>query len=39
MVIISDSNVDGDILTQNAEIAGEVKGNIEVAELLILKSI
>ena len=31
------SYVEGDILSQNAEIAGEVKGKIEISELLILK--
>ncbi|MFC2125574.1 polymer-forming cytoskeletal protein [Bacteroidota bacterium] len=31
------SYVDGNILAQNAEVAGEVTGKIEVSELLILK--
>ena len=31
------SYVEGDILAQNAEIAGEVAGKIEIAELLIIK--
>ena len=31
------SHVEGDIMAQNAEIAGEVKGRLEVSELLILK--
>lgn len=31
------SYVDGSILAQNAEVAGEVTGKIEVTELLILK--
>lgn len=31
------SYVEGDILAQNAEIAGEVDGKVEVSELLILK--
>jgi len=31
------SFVDGDLLAQNAEIAGEIKGKVEVSELLILK--
>ncbi|HLF34639.1 MAG TPA: polymer-forming cytoskeletal protein [Cyclobacteriaceae bacterium] len=31
------SYVEGDIVAQNAEIAGEVSGKIEVAELLIIK--
>jgi len=32
------SYVEGNILAQNAEIAGEVKGVIEITEMLILKS-
>ncbi|MEM8894528.1 MAG: polymer-forming cytoskeletal protein [Bacteroidota bacterium] len=31
------SNIDGNILAQNAEIAGQVTGTVEVSELLILK--
>jgi cytoskeletal protein CcmA (bactofilin family) len=31
------SNVEGNILAQNAEIAGQVMGTVEVSELLILK--
>jgi len=31
------AHVDGNILAQNAEIAGEVKGKVEVSELLILR--
>lgn len=31
------SFVDGNILAQNAEIAGEVKGKVEVSEMLILR--
>lgn len=31
------SYVDGNILAQNAEIAGEVKGKVEVSEMLILR--
>ena len=38
-VAIGDSaSIDGTILAQNAEIAGEVKGLVEVSDLLILKS-
>ncbi len=32
------SQVDGNILAQNADIEGEVKGRIEVTELLVLKA-
>jgi cytoskeletal protein CcmA (bactofilin family) len=32
------SRVDGNIVAQNADIEGEVKGRIEVSELLVLKS-
>ncbi len=36
---IGDSaRIEGTILAQNAEIAGEVKGLVEVSELLVLKS-
>lgn len=31
------SFVDGNILAQNAEIAGEVKGKVEISEMLILR--
>lgn len=31
------SYVDGNILAKNAEVAGEVKGKVEVSEMLILK--
>jgi cytoskeletal protein CcmA (bactofilin family) len=31
------SYVDGNILAKNAEVAGEVKGQVEVSEMLILK--
>ncbi len=31
------SHVDGNILAQNAEVAGEVKGKLEVTDILILK--
>jgi cytoskeletal protein CcmA (bactofilin family) len=38
-VAIGDSAfIDGTILAQNAEIAGEVKGLVEVSEVLVLKS-
>jgi cytoskeletal protein CcmA (bactofilin family) len=38
-VAIGDSAyIDGTILAQNAEIAGEVKGLVEVSEILVLKS-
>jgi cytoskeletal protein CcmA (bactofilin family) len=37
-VVIGDSsNIDGTILAQNAEIAGEVKGLVQVSEVLVLK--
>ncbi|MCH7513469.1 MAG: polymer-forming cytoskeletal protein [Bacteroidetes bacterium] len=32
------SRVEGNILAQNAEVAGEVSGTVEVTELLLLKS-
>ena len=32
------ARVEGTILAQNAEIAGEVKGLVEISELLVLKS-
>lgn len=32
------SHVEGNIMAQNADIEGEVKGRIEVSELLVLKS-
>ncbi|MDN5204057.1 polymer-forming cytoskeletal protein [Fulvivirgaceae bacterium BMA10] len=37
IVVGHSSQVEGDILAQNAEISGEVKGTVEVTELLILK--
>jgi cytoskeletal protein CcmA (bactofilin family) len=38
-IALGDSSlVEGNIIAQNAEIAGEVKGFIEVSDLLILKS-
>jgi cytoskeletal protein CcmA (bactofilin family) len=38
-VAIGDSaRIEGTILAQNAEIAGQVKGLVEVSELLVLKS-
>ena len=38
-VAMGDSSVvSGNIITQNAEIAGTIKGQIEVADLLILKT-
>lgn len=38
-IALGDSSlVDGNILSQNAEIAGEIKGSIEVSDLLILKA-
>ncbi|MFA0961759.1 polymer-forming cytoskeletal protein [Roseivirga sp. BDSF3-8] len=37
VVLGPSSEIDGNILAQNAEIEGEVKGKIEVSELLILK--
>jgi len=32
------SQVDGSVLAQNAEVAGHIKGTIEVSELLVLKA-
>ncbi|MBC7921784.1 MAG: polymer-forming cytoskeletal protein [Ferruginibacter sp.] len=32
------SLIDGNVLSQNAELAGEIKGKVEVADLLILKA-
>ncbi len=32
------SNVQGNIIAQNADIEGEVKGKLEIAELLVLKA-
>lgn len=32
------SQVDGSVLAQNAEVAGHIKGTIEITELLVLKS-
>jgi cytoskeletal protein CcmA (bactofilin family) len=38
-IALGDSSlVEGNIIAQNAEIAGEVKGTLEVSDLLILKS-
>ena len=37
-VVLSDtSTIDGNLLAQNAEVAGEVKGSVEISEVLILK--
>lgn len=32
------SQVDGSVLAQNAEVAGHIKGTIEITELLVLKA-
>ncbi len=32
------SHIDGNIMAQNADIEGEVKGKIEISELLVLKA-
>ena len=32
------SLIDGNVLSQNAELSGEIKGKVEVADLLILKA-
>ncbi len=37
-VSAASSKMDGNTLSQNAEIAGEISGTVEVSELLILKS-
>jgi cytoskeletal protein CcmA (bactofilin family) len=37
IALAQSSYVEGNILTQKAEIAGEVRGKIEITELLILK--
>jgi cytoskeletal protein CcmA (bactofilin family) len=37
LVLGQTSEVDGNILAQNAEVLGEIKGKIEVSDLLILK--
>ena len=37
LVLGQTSQVDGNILAQNAEVLGEIKGKIEVSDLLILK--
>jgi cytoskeletal protein CcmA (bactofilin family) len=37
LVLGQTSQVDGNILAQNAEVFGEIKGKIEVSDLLILK--
>ena len=34
----SSSQVDGSVLAQNAEVAGHIKGTIEITELLVLKA-
>lgn len=38
VVLSHTSQVEGDILAQNAEIGGQVQGTIEVSELLVFKS-
>ena len=38
LVLGQTSQVDGNILAQNAEVFGEIKGKIEVSDLLILKA-
>jgi len=38
LVLGQTSEVDGNILAQNAEVFGEIKGRIEVTDLLILKA-
>ncbi|TAF63585.1 MAG: polymer-forming cytoskeletal protein [Cytophagales bacterium] len=38
IVLGEGSYIDGSILAQNAEISGEVKGQVDISELLILKS-
>lgn len=37
VVMGKSSELDGNLLAQNAEVAGEVKGTLEVSEILILK--
>ncbi|MEM7550670.1 MAG: polymer-forming cytoskeletal protein [Bacteroidota bacterium] len=37
VVLGQSSNVEGNLLAQNAEVEGEVKGFVEVSELLVLK--
>ncbi len=37
-VVLSDTgSIEGNMLAQNAEVAGEVRGSVEVSEILILK--
>ena len=38
MALGHQSHVQGNILAQNADIEGEVKGKLEIAELLVLKA-
>ena len=38
LVLGQTSQVDGNILAQNAEVFGEIKGKIEVSDLLTLKA-
>ncbi|MDZ7650830.1 MAG: polymer-forming cytoskeletal protein [Cytophagales bacterium] len=38
MALGHSSHVEGNIIAQNADIEGEVKGKLEVSELLILKA-
>ena len=37
LVMGADARVDGNVIARTAEIAGTIKGNIEISELLILK--
>ncbi|GAB3330111.1 polymer-forming cytoskeletal protein [Marivirga atlantica] len=37
LVLGATSHIDGNVLAQNAEIEGEVKGVVEITELLVLK--
>lgn len=37
LVLGNTSNIEGNVLAQNAEIEGEVKGIVEITELLVLK--
>jgi cytoskeletal protein CcmA (bactofilin family) len=37
VVLSETSSIEGNLLAQNAEVAGEVKGSVEVSEILILK--
>ena len=36
-VMGDEAYVDGNVVARNAEVAGQIKGNIEISELLILK--